>query len=163
MNLVGRKKEIEELENLYNSGKPELVAVYGRRRVGKTFLIDKTFENRLSFRHAGVSPDDRDDSKKGLDEQLTQFYQSLLIFGSDISKKPTDWNEAFFELEKLLMKKNSKRIVAFLDELPWMDTPKSGFIRAFESFWNNWACYRDNVMVIVSGSSNSCILNKLVN
>ena len=163
MNLVGRKKEIEELENLYNSGKPELVAVYGSRRVGKTFLIDKTFENRLSFRHAGVSPDDRDDSKKGLDEQLTQFYQSLLIFGSDISKKPTDWNEAFFELEKLLMKKNSKRIVVFLDELPWMDTPKSGFIRAFESFWNNWACYRDNVMVIVSGSSNSWILNKLVN
>lgn len=66
MNLVGRKKEIEELENLYNSGKPELVAVYGRRRVGKTFLIDKTFENRLSFRHAGVSPHDRDDSKKGI-------------------------------------------------------------------------------------------------
>lgn len=169
MKIIGRKKELEELDNLYNSGKAELIAIYGRRRVGKTYLIDKAFEGKLSFRHAGVSPseEEKPDSnikyRNKLSEQLTQFYHSLRLYGSHVNHIPSDWMEAFYELERLLMERDSSRIVVFLDELPWMDTPKSNFIQAFESFWNNWACYRDNVMVIVSGSANAWMLNKLVN
>lgn len=167
--MIGRKKELEELNRLYHSGKPELVAIYGRRRVGKTFLIDKAFEGKLAFRHAGVSPEDEEKPqsdaiyKTKLQEQLVQFYHSLRLFGSKIDKIPVSWHDAFFQLESLLKEKEDERIVIFLDELPWMDTPRSNFIKAFESFWNNWACYHDNVMVIVSGSANAWMLNKLVN
>lgn len=163
--MVGRKQELEELNKLYNSGKAELVAVYGRRRIGKTYLVDTAFENRITFRHAGLSPVEAKDKKKGLlKEQLEHFYFSLQLQGMAKSHCPKSWLEAFFMLEKLLQSKdNGDRQVIFLDELPWMDTPQSGFVTAFEGFWNTWACHRANIMVIVCGSANSWILDKLIN
>lgn len=160
--MVGRKKETEELNDLYNSKKAELVAVYGRRRVGKTYLVDETFKGRITFRHAGLSP--ADSGKGMLKAQLEHFFYSLKLHGAVISKAPSNWLEAFFMLEKFLEKAdNGDRQVVFLDELPWMDTPRSGFITAFEGFWNTWGCHRDNLMVIVCGSANSWILDRLVN
>ena len=161
--MVGRKQEIKELNHLYNSAKAELVAIYGRRRIGKTYLVDETFKNRITFRHAGLSP--VDDNKKGmLKAQLEHFYYSLKLHGMKKSKKPGSWLEAFFMLEKLLEElDDGNRQLIFLDELPWLDTPRSGFMTAFEGFWNTWGCHRDNVMVVVCGSANSWILDKLVN
>lgn len=161
--MIGRRKEIDELNSLYNSGKSELVAIYGRRRIGKTYLVDETFKGRITFRHAGLSP--IDDNKKGmLKAQLEHFYFSLLIQGMPKSKKPESWLEAFYMLEKFLESAdNGERQLIFLDELPWLDTPRSGFITAFEAFWNTWGCHRDNLMVIVCGSANSWILDKLIN
>ena len=163
--MVGRKQELEELNKLYNSGKAELVAIYGRRRIGKTYLVDTAFENRITFRHAGLSPVEAKDKKKGLlKEQLEHFYFSLQLQGMAKSHCPKSWLEAFFMLEKLLQSKdNGDRQVIFLDELPWMDTPQSGFVTAFEGFWNAWACHRANIMVVVCGSANSWILDKLIN
>lgn len=161
--MIGREKEVRELNELYNSGKAELVAIYGRRRVGKTFLVDETFGDRITFHHAGLSPVDKE--KKGmLKTQLTQFYYSLQLHGMEKTKKPETWLEAFFLLEKYLMSiDDGSRQLIFLDELPWLDTPRSGFITAFEGFWNNWACHRKNLMVVVCGSANSWILDKLIN
>lgn len=163
--MVGRKYEIEELNKLYNSGKAELVAIYGRRRIGKTYLVDETFKNRIAFRHAGLSPVETAVIKSGiLKKQLEHFYFSLQLQGMPKSHRPESWLEAFFMLEKLLESKdNGDRQVVFLDELPWMDTPASGFITAFEGFWNTWACHRSNLMIIVCGSANSWILDKLIN
>lgn len=163
--LVGRKHEIEELNKLYNSGKAELVAIYGRRRIGKTYLVDETFKNKITFRHAGLSPIESKDFKGGiLKKQLEHFYFSLQLQGMPKSHRPESWLEAFFMLEKLLESKDTdERQVVFLDELPWMDTPQSGFITAFEGFWNTWACHRPNIMVVVCGSANSWILDKLIN
>lgn len=161
--MVGRKQESEELNRIYNRNKAELVAIYGRRRVGKTYLVDETFEGRITFRHAGLSPAD-EDSKGLLKLQLEHFYNSLDIQGMEKCEKPTSWLEAFLLLEKfLLAKDDGSRQLVFLDELPWLDTPKSGFIRAFEAFWNTWACHRKNLMVIVCGSANSWIQDKLIN
>lgn len=161
--MIGRKQEVKELNRLYNGNKAELVAVYGRRRVGKTYLVDETFENRITFRHAGLSPAE-EDSKGLLGLQLEHFYHSLKIQGMENIEKPTDWLEAFFLLEKFLQEKDDgKRQVVFLDELPWLDTPRSGFIRAFEAFWNTWGCHRKNLMVVVCGSANSWIQDKLLN
>ena len=162
--MIGRKKEIEELNRLYNSSKSQLVAVYGRRRVGKTYLIDETFKGRITFRHAGLSPAQTGQNKKGLIKaQLENFYHSLLLQGMQKGKCPKSWLEAFFMLEKHLQEiDDGTKQVVFLDELPWMDTMRSGFLTAFESFWNNWACHRDNIMVIVCGSANSWILDKLI-
>ncbi len=161
--MIGRKREINELNNLYSSNKSELVAIYGRRRIGKTYLVDETFKGRITFRHAGLSP--VDENKKGmLKAQLEHFYYSLLLQGMKKSKKPESWLEAFYMLEKLLeeMDDGSRQLI-FLDELPWMDTPRSGFMTAFEGFWNTWGCHRNNLMVVVCGSANSWILDNLIN
>ena len=162
--MVGRKQETQELNNIFNSGKAELVAIYGRRRVGKTYLVDETFKNRITFRHAGLSPvEEGSPEGNSLKKQLEHFYFSLQLHGMPKSHRPQTWLEAFFMLEQLLQSKdNGERQVVFLDELPWLDTPGSGFITAFEGFWNTWACHRSNIMVVVCGSANSWILDKLI-
>ena len=163
--MIGRKKEAAELNNLYEDGKAEFVAVYGRRRVGKTYLVDETMAGRISFRHTGLSPvEGRSLNTSPAKAQLQAFYYSLLQHGMKKSHCPKDWLEAFFMLEMLLNKKDDgERQVVFIDELPWMDTPRSGFITGLEAFWNGWACHRKNLMLIVCGSANSWILNKLIN
>lgn len=163
--IIGREKEIEKLEELYSNDKSDFVAVYGRRRVGKTFLISELFENRFSFRHAGLSPIELALSpEKKLQNQLQHFYRSLTKSGMKESKKPTNWLDAFYMLEDFLDQQNdgSKQVV-FFDEIQWLDTPKSGFLSALEGFWNNWGCFRHNLLLIVCGSSTSWITNKLIN
>ena len=98
-------------------------------------------------------------------DQLRHFYQSLLMQGMEKTKAPESWLEAFYLLEAFLMIKDDgkSRMLIFLDEIQWLDTPKSGFMMGLEAFWNGWACHRRNVMVIVCGSSTSWILDKLIN
>lgn len=160
--IIGRKKEIAELNRLYNSDRPEFVAVYGRRRVGKTFLIKQALKDRFTFQHTGVSPIDTEEDKSRMKIQLESFYFSMLSHGLEGSTMPKSWMEAFYQLEQLLLKlDDGSRQVVFLDELPWMDTPRSGFLSAFESFWNGWCSGRDNMMLIVCGSATSWILGNL--
>jgi len=164
LDMIGREKEIKELNRLYTSNRAELVAVYGRIRVGKTYLIDNVFKGKITFMHAGLSPLEKRKSTTLLKDQLHHFYESLLLYGAEVESCPENWLDAFFLLEKFLMSCDSgERQVVFFDELPWMDTPKSGFITAFEGFWNNWACHRSNLMVIVCGSATSWITNNLIN
>lgn len=167
VNIIGRESEIRELQERYSSSIPEFVAVYGRRRVGKTFLIDEALKGHITFRHAGLSPLEyqKQKTKKNLlKDQLKSFYFSLLRQGMKKSKCPVSWLEAFFMLEMHLQSiDDGSRQVVFLDELPWMDTPRSGFVTAFESFWNDWGCHRDNFMLIVCGSATSWILDNLIN
>ncbi len=160
--IIGRKNEIAELTARYNSGKAEFIAVYGRRRVGKTFLIKEFFHNQFAFQHTGLSQVDKASGKK--EEQLTKFLYSLQQYGWENDKAPASWLEAFFFLEQLLANKDDgKRQVVFIDELPWMDTPGSGFITALESFWNGWGYFRDNLCLVVCGSATSWMSNVLIN
>lgn len=161
--MIGRSEEIYELEKLYESKKPELIAIYGRRRVGKTYLVSETFSDRITFHHAGLSP--ATDNNIGiLKKQLQHFYNSLLLSGMEEDKTPESWMEAFLLLERHLQSiDNGKKQLIFFDELPWLDTPKSGFIQAFEGFWNTWACHRKNIMVIVCGSAISWMQDVLIN
>lgn len=160
--IIGRKEEIQELERLYNSNRAEFVAVYGRRRVGKTYLIKQALKGRITFQHTGVSPVDQRGEKNRMRMQLESFYYSLLNHGLEGYKKPSTWLEAFYQLGQLLGKlDDGTRQVIFIDELPWMDTPKSGFLPAFENFWNGWCNGRDNIMLVVCGSATSWILSNL--
>ncbi len=162
--MVGREEEIREMNERYDSGRPEFIAVYGRRRVGKTYLINEVLKDRITFRHSGLSPVDEQNHKNGLKEQLRHFYLSLQLQGMKKSKCPTSWLEAFFMLERHLQSiDDGSRQVVFLDELPWMDTPRSGFITALEAFWNGWAYHRDNMMLVVCGSATSWMTDKLIN
>lgn len=161
--IIGRKQEIAELNRLYNSDKAEFVAVYGRRRVGKTFLIKQTFKNKFTFQHTGVSPIEQEKGTNRIKTQLESFYYSMLSHGLEGFKQPKTWMEAFFQLEQLLLKLDTgERMVIFFDELPWMDTPRSKFISAFENFWNGWCNGRDNIMLIICGSATSWILGNIV-
>lgn len=161
--IIGRENEMEELERLYGSGKPEFVAVYGRRRVGKTYLVMQMFRNRMTFYHSGLSPYDKE-HKVTMRDQLSAFYASLMDFGLPETQCPRTWQEAFQKLKQLLEQKNpEERQVIFIDELPWMDTPRSKFLVAFEHFWNSWAAWHDNIMLIVCGSATSWMLDNLIN
>ena len=163
--MVGRKKEIQELNELYSDDRAEFVAIYGRRRVGKTYLVDQTFEGRITFRHTGLSPIENRKAGEGfLRAQLRSFHESMLRQGMVCDHCPKDWMEAFFMLSLALEKiDDGSRQLVFLDELPWMDTPRSFFITALEGFWNGWACHRHNFMLVVCGSANSWILDNLIN
>jgi AAA+ ATPase superfamily predicted ATPase len=164
MNIIGRKKEIKELTNLFNSNKPEFVAIYGRRRVGKTFLVSTLFLDKIVFSHTGISPDSFDKNDRKLRNQLEAFYGSLLSQGMKPKRKPQTWIDAFTLLiEFLESKKNSQRQVIFIDELPWLDTAGSNFIPAFSWFWNQYASKQNNLMLIVCGSANSWIMDHLIN
>ena len=168
--IVGREKEIKKLNDLYNSDSAELVALYGRRRVGKTFLIDEVFEGRMSFRHSGLSPIDdlstTDNKRKSkMKNQLDHFFRSLKLQGYKDKEKPKSWLEAFYMLEDLIIDKydDKERVLIFIDEIQWLDTPRSNFMTGFEAFWNGWACHKKNIMVIVCGSSSSWILDHVIN
>ncbi len=160
--MVGRKREITELLDLYEDRSAQLVAVYGRRRVGKTYLINETFKGKFAFKHSALSPEEQEGDILKL--QLDRFYSSLLKFGLGKNEvKPSTWFEAFDLLEKLLrQREDGSRQVVFLDELPWLDTPKSHFIKAFESFWNSYGCANQSLLLIVCGSAASWIRDNLI-
>ncbi|MBO4379311.1 MAG: ATP-binding protein [Clostridia bacterium] len=161
--MIGRQEEVKELKNRFAGSNAEFIAVYGRRRVGKTYLVDETFKGMITFRHAGLSPAEWH-GKNLMEAQLDHFYQSLKLHGAKPEHRPKDWLEAFFMLEMWLQSREDEgRQLIFLDELPWMDTPKSGFLTGLEAFWNTWACHRHQVMLIVCGSASSWIQDRLIN
>ena len=153
--MIGRKHEIEQLIATYESGQSEFVAVYGRRRIGKTFLITEAFGNRFAFHHTGLR-------EGGTKKQLEQFRLSLRQQGYYDCPRIKDWLEAFFELERFLEKSPAQRKVVFLDEIPWLDTPRSGFLSALESFWNGWAVFRKDIVLVVCGSATSWIVKNII-
>ena len=153
--LVGRKKEIESLEKAYKSDESEFVAVYGRRRIGKTYLVRETFGNKFTFQYTGI----HNISNR---EQLSEFYNELIRQGlNKTAAKPKTWFDAFHLLEDFILRSKVKRKVIFLDELPWMDAKNSRFIPAFEHFWNGWASARKDILLIICGSATSWIINKI--
>ena len=160
--IIGRKQEQKELEKVYNSNKAEFVVVYGRRRVGKTYLVREFFNGEFDFYHTALSPVELQGDNL-MEKQLQSFYFSLKRYGAEVEEKPRDWFEAFEMLIALLSSKGKdKRLVVFIDELPWMDTPRSGFVTALEHFWNGWAAGQKNVMLIVCGSATSWISDVLI-
>lgn len=160
--MIGRKEEIEKLDRIYNSKRSELVAIYGRRRVGKTYLIEETFKDKFIFKHSGIYYKNLE-VRNVLAFELRQFFKSLKEYGLKSDKMPNDWFEAFSLLKELIIQNNrKKRILVFIDEFPWLDTPKSNFISAFEFFWNSFGCSNSKLMMIICGSSSSWILNNMI-
>ncbi len=139
--ILGREEEKSILDSITASGRAELVAVYGRRRVGKTYLINTYLDKQINFHYSGVH---------GVETAM-----QLQRFTNDMSKQlnagvpipvPADWFAAFDILQVLLQKRmRQKKVIVFLDEFPWMQTPKSNFLAAFENFWNTWAAAKNNM------------------
>ena len=155
--LIGRKKEQKEFMRLYNSDESEMVVVYGRRRVGKTYLVNQVFaETGFTFKVTGLY-------KSKLPRQLENFTLALKeYFDDEQIPQPKSWMDAFEKLKEYLLKSKQRgKKVLFFDELPWMDTKGSKFLEAFEWFWNSWGCAREDLLLIVCGSATNWIINKL--
>jgi len=153
--MIGRKKEIESIKWVLEKKEAQFVAVYGRRRVGKTFLVRQFFNDDFAFYHTGLQ-------KGNLSEQLMAFRASLQKYGYADCPLLKSWLEAFSCLEELLKKNTAKRKIVFIDELPWMDTPQSKFAMWLGNFWNSWASAQTDVVLIVCGSATSWIIGKIV-
>lgn len=159
--MIGRILEKEILEECLNSERPEFLALYGRRRVGKTYLIKEFFNNTFSFYATGV----KNVSNR---QKLKIFKESLVRYGDTDKTIPSDWLDAFSRLRKLLESDSvyneyrSRKKIVFLDELPWMDGPRSDFKSALDYFWNSWGSSQKDLLLIVCGSATSWIINNIV-
>ena len=153
--MIGRENEIRELRRRFVSEESEFVAIYGRRRIGKTFLVNEVFNGNFAFHHSGMEKADKR-------TQLESFRESLRRQGLPKCKTLRTWIQAFSALVDLLESKEGAKKVVFLDELPWFDTPRSGFLPAFEQFWNSWACLRKDILLVICGSATSWIVKKVL-
>ncbi len=154
--IIGRKREQKLLREYCDSGRPEFIALYGRRRVGKTFLVKQFFKNEFSFYMTGIF-------EGSLTDQLANFAARLSSHSGKWQSVPKNWFEAFAMLQSYLETKNDDApLVVFIDELPWLDTPNSRFIKALELFWNSWGSTCSRLKFIVCGSATTWMLSKLL-
>ncbi len=156
--IIGRVKEKEILTNALTSSRSELIAIYGRRRIGKTFLIREFYEKEMVFSVTGYSDGNRAVQIKNF---MTKVNEVTDEFKDD---KPIDWIDSFVILKKYIngLRKSKRKKVIFIDEFPWIASDKSGFLPAFENFWNDFCVGRIDLIVVVCGSAASYMVKKLI-
>ena len=155
--IIGRQAEIKRLTSTVNSPRAEFIALYGRRRVGKTFLINQMFRNQFAFKMTGVI-------EGSLKDQFTAFADAMSDYGFNMPEQPKDWMKAFIMLKNALKQKvnSDERCVIFIDELPAMDAENSNVAGAVGYFWNNWASQYDNIIFIICGSATSWMITNVI-
>lgn len=156
--MIGRDAEQKILRNALLSDRPELLAVIGRRRVGKTYLIRSVLGDLIDFEIVGLKDGDKS-------QQLRNFTYSLIASSGQIpDKEPEDWLSAFHLLSRYLdtLKSGKGKLVVFLDELPWVATHRSGFMTGFSYFWNSYAS-KNNILVVICGSAASWMIRRVIN
>lgn len=156
--IIARYQELSDLKKLYNSGKSEFLAIYGRRRVGKTFLIREYFRDKGVFFHVTGVKD------APVRKQIRNFIDELKrVFGYAPKTKPKDWQEAFTLLREAVDSlSGSQRIILFFDELPWLATHRSGFLQDLDHFWNRYMSDNNRVILIVCGSAAAWMMRKVI-
>jgi AAA+ ATPase superfamily predicted ATPase len=155
--IIGRTKEIDILNAKITSSKAEFIALYGRRRIGKTYLVRNVFDGKFTFRLTALA-------NVNLTKQLVNFNMALQEqYSKERYQDAANWMEAFQRIKMIIEKSKQKKKIIFIDELPWFDTKNSGFISALEHFWNSWASHRNDILLVVCGSAASWMINKLIN
>jgi uncharacterized protein len=155
--VVGRKKEIALFQEALDSNQSEFIAVTGRRRIGKTFLVNSFFKDERCFYMTGVQ-------NQPIKSQLQAFANELSFRQKRLVSTPENWLQAFALLRDYVetVETTTKKVI-FIDELSWIDTQKSGFVQIFAHFWNSWAAWEKNIILVIAGSSTSWIVNKVYN
>lgn len=157
--VIGRQEEKKMLQQALKSKVPELIAVYGRRRVGKTFLIRQALQKEIVFEFTGTK-------ETNLKQQLANFTKILgkAAGNEKLYRVPDNWSDAFdLLIHYVTPKLETGKAVIFLDEFPWMNTHKSGFLSAFDYWWNSWGTKQDNLLVIICGSAAAWMIQHVVN
>lgn len=155
--VAGRQAEQAQMRQLLETGRSEFLAIYGRRRVGKTFLIRNVYQKELVFQMTGIA-------HAGMSQQLVNFTAELhnAKKNAEAVTVPDSWFLAFEQLKAFLENHRTPKKVVLFDELPWIDSPKSQFLSGLEHFWNSWASARTDIILVVCGSAASWMLNKLI-
>ncbi len=160
--IIGRSTEIQHLENVYKSKSAELVVLYGRRRVGKTYLIREFFQQKknIFFQVTGLQ-------NGTLKKQLTHFSESLseTFMHGIMAQSPKSWEEAFKNLTQLIdasTKTSKDKVILFFDELPWLATPRSGLLEALDYYWNHFWVRNPKIILIICGSSASWLIKNII-
>ncbi len=158
MHVAGRDEEVAILQRILQKEQSEFVAMYGRRRIGKTYLIREVYKSNIIFECSGVN-------EQEFSQQLENFWLTYIeTFPKEQPKLPTTWLQAFSLLKKKINSlKNTEKKVIFLDEIAWFETPKSGFLAALDSFWNSYCTKRNDIILVICGSAASWIINKVIN
>ena len=160
MKLIGREEEIKTLTHCYESEQSEFVAIYGRRRVGKTFLVKELLGDKFTFYATGIL-------NGSMSEQLKMWNREISRVGGGNLEQANNWIDAFENLNTLVEQQRKsgerKKKVIFLDEVPWMATRNSDFLTGLDYFWNRWASSSKDLLLIICGSAASWIINKVVN
>ena len=148
-------EEYKRLDKCMRELTSQLVIVYGRRRVGKTFLINQYFNDTYAFKLTGAYNEPKE-------VQLEAFSEELYRRTGVRKETPNDWRQAFRELREYIEETSlAEKCVVFFDEMPWLDTHKSGFLKAFEFFWNDFGSARNNLVFIVCGSATSWLVDDI--
>lgn len=159
MEIAGRQKEIALLQSILEKRDSSFLAVYGRRRIGKTYLIRQVYEDNIVFDCSGVLGEN-------MSQQLENFWRSLSETNPQAQPilPPKTWIEAFFQLRAYLkpLKQDTKKVI-FFDEIPWFETPRSGFLAALDGFWNQFCTKRTDIVLVICGSAASWIIDKVIN
>lgn len=159
MEIAGRYEEIALLQSLIEKNKSSFVAIYGRRRIGKTYLVRAVYEKYLCFECSGVH-------QKEMSQQLENFWHALIEMQPNrpFPPLPKTWIAAFYQLRHYLntLPDHTKKVI-FLDELPWFETPRSGFLAALDVFWNQYCSKRTDIILVVCGSAASWMIDKIIN
>lgn len=158
--FFGREREKKQLQELYDSDKAEFLAIYGRRRVGKTYLVNEFFKGKCVYLEITGS------KKAPKSEQLSNFYREFIALFPEEERveKPKDWSEALHQLQLAIQKiPQSQKVVLFFDELPWLAAPRSGFLPALDYFWNRHISRMKNVKLVVCGSAAAWMIHHVIN
>ncbi len=153
--LIGREKEKKILRESYEKDESTFVALYGRRRIGKTYLVNETFQDEIFFHHAGLY-------NGSYEDELMAFASSLKDSGYSGEVIFKNWFDAFDALKQFIKQSNKTKKVIFIDEIAWMYTKNSNFLTVFESFWNGFASARKDIMLIICSSVTSWIINNII-
>ena len=157
MNLVGREPEVEIMNKLLLAENSNFLAVYGRRRIGKTYMIREFYKKNMVFEASGIN-------EKNQSQQLENFWLTQYDFEKVKREKPKTWLQAFQNLKEFIESiKGKKKKVIFLDEIAWFETQKSGFLAALDKFWNQFCTKRNDIVLVICGSAASWIINKVIN
>ena len=153
--LVSRNRECGELQRCLESDRSEFVIISGRRRIGKTYLIDKFFNYKFDFTFVG-------EHNTPASVQIQNFMRAIRRHSKRRQPKAETWYDAFNALEDYLetLPSDQKKVI-FIDEMPWMDTQRSNFVNALETFWNGWGNRRTDIMLIATGSATSWMADKI--
>lgn len=155
--LVGRQEEQAILQKALQSNEPEMVALFGRRRVGKTFLVRSTYTEKITFEITGIQNGNTREQLQHFIDRLNYYARPILPF-----KAPHNWQEAFQMLIIFLEQRmKGEKAIIFLDEFPWLAGRKSDFLKAFGLFWNSWAS-QNNIVVVICGSAASWMIANVV-
>lgn len=157
--IVGRKHEVAILDEVYSTIRAQFLAVYGRRRIGKTFLVHHYFNDKgVYFELNGVSG-------ATVKTQLTNFQNAFAdtFYHSKLQELPDSWLGAMRQLKLEIEKiKDDKKVIIFLDEIPWLASAKSGFLEALDHFWNSFLSHRNNSILVICGSAAAWMIKNII-